>query len=74
MAVIFPFVASIVAAFCKWQCLELSRLIKDFRQEPYGESLGREVSAKTLKSLTVSFRTNMEVLEKEEDGQNIVGF
>ena len=49
-------------------------LTKDVRQQPYGESLGREVSAKTLKSLTVSFRTNMYVLQKEEDRQNIVGF
>ena len=74
MAVTFPLVASILAAFCKWQSLELCRLTKDVRQEPYGESLGREVSAKTLKSLTVSFRTNMDELEEEENGQNIVGF
>ena len=74
MAVTFPLVASIVAAFCKWQFLELSEFDEDVQQELYGESLGREVSAKTLKSLTVSFRTNLNVLEKEENGQNIVGF
>ena len=76
MAVTFPLVASIAAAFCKWQSLKLARCdFGPFNRSFTGESLGREVSAKTLKSLTVWFRRNRNVLEIEvEKRKTIVGF
>ena len=74
MAVTFPLVASIVAAFCKWQSLELCRSNKGRSTGALRGVFGPRSERKDSEVAHCVVSDEYGYIRERREGQNIVGF